>query len=478
MKKYYLFFLFLLFLPNTLADISLQSNQQVYNLGNKLVVSASIIDDKNFEGLFKLTISCEDYKLEYFLTPISLEANFRTAINIPELTVTPAMVGNCAIKGDLTTNDNLIIEEKESNKFEVTDQLKILPVNSKIITLPGETIQLAGIVNEAHGNNVLKATITIKLDNNSYSIDAIDGKFEITIKLPKTIKSRQHTIEISAFDSKNNIGANIVELQVTAIPTYIKTDLSKSNVVPGSRIDIISSLYDQADDLINVSLDLELVAPNGNKVFTKSVQSNEFINYEFSQYIEPGIYVLSSYYMDLLTRSLINVTAVREIKVKYGNESVFVENIGNIPFEDELTFILQNKLKKYPITKKIKIEPGKLLSIDLSKEVPQGIYDVLVPLREGFSPIQSINNTLSNLFNSNINLLAGNVTIHDNRPVYRKLGSGLASISSSLVGADGILAKNPIIAPLILVAILLLIIFRYGRKPLMRLIKRKKDDEK
>ena len=75
-------------------------------------------------------------------------------------------------------------------------------------------------------------------------------------------------------------------------------------------------------------------------------------------------------------------------------------------------------------------------------------------------------------------VLAADVEIHDNRPVYKKIASGLSSISGALVGSDGVLAKNPLVAPITLVVIVLLLVFRYGRKPIMNLIKGKKDDKK
>lgn len=490
MKKGVLFLLiFFLTIPIVLADITIKTEQNVYNLGNKIKASASVLQSNNFEGLFKLTLSCVNYKLQYFLTPISLEANFRTAVNVPELAVTSSMLGNCTLIGDLVTNDNLIVEEKESNSFSVTNQLTVLPVKSKITALPAESIQIVGVINEAFGNNVLKASTKIILDNNSYTIDAIDGKFNLTLDIPKNIKSGKHTIEISASDSKNNQGSALIEVDITAIPTYIKLDLSINQLLPGSKVEITSSLYDQADDLVNTSLDLELISPNGNKVFRKIVQSNEKISYEFSQYAEPGLYALVNIYKNLLAQSSINITTIREVKIKYENETVFIENIGNIPFEDELTFILESELKKYPILKKINVEPGKILNIDLSKEVPLGIYDIKLPIKEGIEPIkekinetvqslaESLQESISNLLPEKESVLADDVTIHDNRPVYKKIASGLSSISGALVGADGLLAKNPLIAPITLVVIVLLIIFRYGRKPLMRLIRGKKDND-
>ena len=107
MKKGVLFFLMLLLIiPIAFADITIKTDQNIYNIGNKIKASASVLQSNNFEGLFKLTISCENYKLQYFLTPISLEANFRTAVGVPELVATSSMLGSCNIIGDLVTNDN------------------------------------------------------------------------------------------------------------------------------------------------------------------------------------------------------------------------------------------------------------------------------------------------------------------------------------------------------------------------------------
>lgn len=475
-------------IPIAFADISITTYQNTYNLGNKIKASASILQNENFEGLFELAVSCGNYKLQYFLTPITLEANFRTAVNVPELIVTPSMLGNCTIMGNLVTNNNLIVDEAQSKSFGAANQLIVLPVKSKVTALPSESILVAGIVNDASGSNVLKASVKVRLDNNSYLIDAIDGKFNLTLEMLKNIKSGKHVIWISVSDQKLNSGEGSIELDITAVPSYIKLDLSSNQLLPGSKIGITNSLYDQADDLINASLDLDLKSPGGNKIFGKIVQSNEKMDYEFSQYAYPGIYVLTSAYKNLLAQASINMTILREVKIKYENENVFIENIGNVPFEDELTFLLESELKKYPITKKVNVEPGKILGIDLSKEVPLGKYDIKLPIKEGIEQFKekaselvqnAIGQTGENLANplQENEVLAGNVTIHDNRPVYKKIASGFASISGNLVGADGLLAKNPLIAPVVLLVIVLLVVLRYGRKPIMQLIRRKKDDE-
>ncbi len=425
--------------------------------------------------MLKLTISCDGYKLEYYKTPVVLEANSRTAVDVPELSATSSMIGSCAILGDLTTNDNLVVEEESSNVFEVTHKLSVLPVNAKITSLPSESIKVVGIVNEAFGNNVLKAKIKAALGNQTYEAKAIDGKFDVSLSLPKNIKSGNHQIEITASDAKNNMGEGFVELEVIPVPAYIKLDVSSRNIEPGAKVSITSSLYDQADEIIHEGIGLEMVYSNEEKIFTKTVQSNDKIDYEFSQYAKPGNYLLTSTYKDLKAEELLNITTIREIKIKYQNQSVFIENIGNIPFVEEITLFLQNELQKIAITKEISVEPGKVLALDLSKEVPGGIYNILVKAQKNI--IEKLNESISN-FASDEEILAENAVIEDNRPVYKKMASSFSSIGGKLVGADGLLTKNPLVAPLILAAIVLMVIVRYGRKPIMRLIKRDKKDNK
>ena len=74
-------------------------------------------------------------------------------------------------------------------------------------------------------------------------------------------------------------------------------------------------------------------------------------------------------------------------------------------------------------------------------------------------------------------MLAEEVNIEDNRPITKKIASSLSSIAANLVGANGALAKNPLIAPLILIIIVLSIVVYYGRKPVMSLIKGKKEKD-
>src|SRR3989344_3158321 len=83
------------------------------------------------------------------------------------------------------------------------------------------------------------------------------------------------------------------------------------------------------------------------------------------------------------------MTEVRRASLDYSEEKILIENTGNVPFIDEIVFILKNNFKSLSLKKEIEIEPGKTFSLDLSKEVPGGVYDILVPVREGLIALKN-----------------------------------------------------------------------------------------
>ncbi len=474
-KAFFVFFLGLLLIPFAVAEIKLHTDQPVYNIGNRIKAYGSVSHVDSFEGLFKLYIECGQYSLEYFRTPLPLESGFTTALTIPEIPAADNMLGSCNLKGELVTNENDIIQQGISEKFEITGTLKIFPINPEITSFPGEKIQMTAVVNEASGHNLIKGFGTISLDNESFEANIHDGSLKHYIQLSPTIESGNHVINIIASDEAGNKGNSSITLNIIAVPKHLQLIVSPESVDPGQYVNITATIYDQADDPINISLEVSLTNPKKNSLFKKPAKSTETFTYEFSQYSIPGRYEFVANYKDLNAVFGINLSTILDVQVRYRNESITIENIGNVPFEDEIIFILENELKQYHITKKIFAEPGKLVAIDLSREVPFGIYNVIAPLKQGLSTLDDVLDEIRSSGNQSI--LVSNAEIHDNRPAYKKLASNIDSISGTLTGADGLLTKHPLITPTILVVILVAIIFHYGRKPILNILRRDKNKE-
>jgi hypothetical protein len=489
MKKWLLFIvLFLLVNLHIInAEIDLETDEKTYNLGNKIRVSASALLNYDFDGLLELSLNCDDYNFQYFLTPISLESDFRSAIIVPEIKAASSMLGNCKITSSLTSNKGLLIEKVDSEGFFVTHKLNVIPSISIIEALPSESITISGFVNEATGKSVMNGTVKIDLGQTIYDAEVIEGFFTRDIKLLHDIKSGQQIVTIRAFDLNNNLGLGKLDLYIEPVPKFIELEIGRKNFLPGEILDFIPKVYDQAGDIIPDELEIDFIGPI-KKIFRKESKINELFSYELNQYAEAGKYTLTSTYKNLTTKADIMVKGVNDVKIKYLDEKIIVENIGNLPFNDKLTFFLQGKSINYSITRNVKLDPGNFVTIDLSKEVMLGVYDIMAPIRKGIEPIKdSFSNQVSSFIDDlkvqkeeifeGQGILAGDVKIHDNRPFYKKIGTGLTSISGMLVGADGFLTKKPFLAPILLVFILLVIVFRYGRKSIYGFKRRAKNSQ-
>ncbi len=148
--------------------------------------------------------------------------------------------------------------------------------------------------------------------------------------------------------------------------------------------------------------------------------------------------------------------------MEYSDEVVIVENIGNVEYDDETTIVLESDGKNYLINKKIKLDPGEIMNIDLSKEVPEGTYDVVLPdTEENESKLENI---------------IEDVSISDNRPAYKKVGSGMGAISGAVVGASDYIASRPILASFILIVIIIVIVGYYSKGAIANTFKKKEPE--
>src|SRR3989338_7653869 len=135
--------LFLLIIPISLAEITLTlPEKDVYNLGEKISPSVSIKEDADYDGLFKMYISCGSYSLQYYRTLLNVISGSRTQVIVQEVqepTLSKAMIGECTLKSDFESIDESTIDSGQSKAFSVTDEVRIL-IDDKFEAKPGEKI--------------------------------------------------------------------------------------------------------------------------------------------------------------------------------------------------------------------------------------------------------------------------------------------------------------------------------------------------
>ena len=422
--------LFFILMPLVFGEINIAiPEKEVYNLGEKIGASVSIIEDQDYEGFLKAIINCKDYGLQYYTTPLSIEANFRTQIQIPELPSFASMKGNCNIRAEFEGINGAKISKADSNSFFVTDELNIS--TSKIINvLPTENVILEGVVKKINSDDLEAGNVKISFRNKEFDTNVEFGNFNYSLALDPDTDIGNYPILIVVEDKHKNYGDAIVQLNVLPIPTRIENRLESKSINPGNQLNARIILYDHKDRVMSGIINVNLLDPDGKKLISKQVESLDWINYEFNRNDLPGTYSIISTMEGLRQETQFEVQTMKKISMRYGDEIVIIENTGNVDYDDETTIILESGDKKYLINKRINLKPGETTRIDLSKEVPAGTYDIVLPQTEAMAENET--------FATNI---IEDATISDNRPVYKKVGSIVGAVTGAVVKTGGYIAS-------------------------------------
>lgn len=455
---------FLLCAPLAFPKIDITTNQNSYNIGSSIIAYASVIRDDSFDGFLKLSIVCSTSSLQFYLSPITLEKNFRTSTEIPPFKASEWMLGNCLIEGSLLYGDT-IAEYSKSGTIKVSNELNIQPSNILIKTSPGDEIKLIGKITDSNGDTPLSVVVSANFDGKYYNAQTADnGEYLIVLRVPPQIKSGMHNITVSAADKNKNAGDAIIAIDVTPIPTSLEAVLSNTKPWPGEKITILPTLLDQHGDKLNATVSIDIRSPSNKKIFSKKVESNAEFYYEVRQYDAPGTYSLELAYNNLLDTGSFIVPEKHDVTVNTINNTVIFENIGNTVYEDTVTLQLVGK-KQYTVKKHITLNPGESVTIDPSTEAEAGVYEILLGNPEDSNSTLHLENSAESVVAESLNVT------EDNRPAYKKIGSGLKGMTASVIGADGLLTKNRLAAPLVLISVVLGTVFLFAKNKIFKLFR-------
>mgnify|MGYP001226395611 CR=1 FL=1 len=446
-------FVFLFIIPLSFAEIQLILPEKgFYNLGEKVAPTVSIKEDEANYGFFKLLISCEDYELQYYTIPLDLEAGSRTQLTVPGLPLSDTMDGKCRLRADLDATDGTRIDSQWSEYFVVTDELNI-KVDDALEAKPGEDLLVSGEVRDYNNKLLSKADVEITFRGTKTEAEVSFGKFEHQIHLDSNAGAGDIPMSIKVMDEHGNYGDASINIKVLSIPTRIENTLENNVLMPGDRLKVGIILYDHSNNAMNGSvINVKISDPNEDVITEQDVESKGNIEFETDKNLLPGEYSLLSVFENIKRESSFTIEAVREIVMKQEGSLVNIENVGNVGYKDEVTIVLESDDKNYVINKKIDLEVGEKITIDLSKEVPQGTYDIILPqevVEEEDLEVEQTN-------------VIEDVQIDDNRNVVKKTTDSMSVITGAVVGAAGYVASRPLLATGILAFIIIGVVTHYS----------------
>ncbi|MEK6907281.1 MAG: hypothetical protein AABW45_02025, partial [Nanoarchaeota archaeon] len=353
------------------AEISvLNQIEQLYNINERVPLKVAVSYTEEIDGSVKSSIICDNANVDYFVTPFYLKTSPQE-ITIPELKLTKNMLGKCSLEVSLSDDIGTLLDKKVASIFEVSQDL-ILTVNiNKNEFSPGNELKIDGDVKNIRGELLKTGVVKISLDNQSFNAELRDGKFSYSYNLASDIKSNAHLLRISLEDGYGNKASKEFSIFIIPKPASLKLLLNKIDFLPEEKINIESLLYDQANDLIENEAEIKVYDPE-----EKLVRQGKYkLDFTLDQYAPPGNWLIKASTDDFKIQSSFSVAVVKKVQVYVEDGVVYVKNVGNVPYDDEVEVSAIGEDGR-EFTKRIKIDPKESRIIKLSDELKEGQYNL------------------------------------------------------------------------------------------------------
>ena len=399
------------------ASISIGGLKDNYNLGEQISPTVNIIID-SYQGLLGIKIVCPKIFFDFFKIPLTIETSFDAYI--PSLPINEKMLGSCYLEFALEDMFNDKITEKSSS-FTISDKI-IAEITSSFDAVPSMPLTITGNLYNIRKEQI-SGNLTISFLNDNYNVIVSDTGFSFDLPIPYNIISGEHRLLLSFKNGENN--KDILE-KINIIPLASSINLENIDkfYLPYDKVMGKVTILDQANEEIKGELSVKL---SGNSIFLEQDNSEFQLNNSFA----PGKYTITATHSTFDISKSFEVVAISKIESGLNGNIVSTKNTGNIIFKNETTVILKDKEKEIKLIEKIKLVPSEIFEFDLSKEVPEGNYQIVLP--DG--------------------TVVDNVFIDDQRSFLKKASFGLSVVTGKVVSA--VEHNNKILGIIIFFAIVL-----------------------
>lgn len=293
---------------------------------------------------------------------------------------------------DVIARDSLGNSEifNNADAFSVLDSLDVYLETNEQSVYPGDVLNVFGEVTTALQSFVTFGSVEISLDSATISTSLSDSKFTQDLMIPDGITSGQHTITVEVIDTYGNHGSSSSTINIEPLASSIEMVISNTSLYPQEELTIDVTLYDQADEVMQDYVILEVYDTNDQQVSSRSLLSEQGITFQIPQFAPPGEWTIKSYYTDPLTnvnsaetQSTITIYEVQELESHISGNILYIRNIGNVLYTEDLEIQVDGIDEDYLIKKTRNLGVNETVEIDLSDELPTGSYTLSLPTGYG-----------------------------------------------------------------------------------------------
>ncbi len=358
------------------AGIFIEPLNEVYNYGDFLKVNTNVISTSSASGHYSVDLICENnLTIAIFNQFIMTQPNFERPFQIETQLLNSQLrnvSGNCNLRavynGDTT----------HSSSFEMSSQVNVDSSLEFDELKPGNYISISGTAIKK-SLVPLNGFVEIFVPAlNLYKSGTVsEGIFNLTLLLPKNVKSGVHNVTVSVHDDDNsgkklNSGDQQHNVKILQILEKVEIVIEKENIKPEEDFNFLIDVRDQAGDPISGQVSIVISEPNGLPYIKKVIKQGENQKVPFSLNNSPGYWSVEATIGETIKRKLFYLAEVPEIQTSLINDTLLVTNIGNAEYSGPLEITIGSHIE----VKQLNLKVGETQKFTL--RAPEGTYAISV----------------------------------------------------------------------------------------------------
>jgi hypothetical protein len=307
-----------------------QQPREIYTLGEELSLTLGTDGE---EGWADVNLVCDSAsKMIFFNFITEKEKQIKLSVPLTKKFLRD-LKGNCKIT--VSFNE----AKKETMGFVISDKIVVDLKTDKKIYNPGEVILITGEVKKPNSDVSGSVKVSLSNSNIEYVLRIESNKFSESVEIPQNMPSGDYEVIAFAYekdlsDEITNSGEAKTIISITQRAEKINLELPRE-AKPGESFNFKIVLTDQAGFTIdNKPVSISLFNSNKEKVLTSLSQSGNTNTYQLRKNAPKGYWNMVVVSEGLNISNQVLVLEHKEVEFAVENGTLFVKNIGNVPYTD------------------------------------------------------------------------------------------------------------------------------------------------
>ncbi len=362
-----------LFIPWVSAEVFFGPVGSLYNVGDDLMVNATIVSGTASNDYALIHLSCPSGGIDIYRTPLYLQAHEQKLVNLV-LHLDPIVIGD--LRGACVLQGSYAGSKSVSQQFTISSDIAVSVHVEGTPAEPGQTVFVRGTAQKINGQT-LEGFVDIKVPDLQVTVGAPVhlGIFNASFVVPLKAAAKEYAIFVSAYeqDSRGNMSnrGNVqATLPVAQVIDHLALAFSSMNVLPGTPLTYSPLVYDQSDQVMSKELAITVYFPD-QQIYTKRlVKSGQAYDLPLPGNATPGYWSIEATLGTTHISKSFFVERVENVSVVLENQTLIITNIGNVPYTKLIEITIGDEKK----VTEINLAVGEVRKLPL--HAPNGSYRI------------------------------------------------------------------------------------------------------